>query len=346
MNHFSFRRNAIHSPLATLKLLRNFGELISDLQINFALFNIQFCKILEQYLATYCSVSLNFLTLSCNPTRKLFDNIVIPFENVYSIKMESCCFLRSKISYREFFPRLRYLQVDSTRYETRIITNTTIPSIRSLAILDDFEETEISELLKLNSQIEKLLLVSNYSSKLIRRLNNILPNLYCLCLHELPDNFFMDSFEVIQLNNIRVFSMSSTIRLRSIPFEFTKLEHLSILAPLHLNTKWLNQFENMDNLKSIGLFDITGNITGFLDLFNIQRLTDSMNICYKDEMPTRCVDNILILMSSPHPPKKVTITSLPPDFEEFVHNFPIDNSRYDIISYAEAKQIAFKFFSF
>lgn len=327
-------RNRITNPSVTLKLLRNFGHLISDLQINFALFNVKICKRIENYLAEYCSKSLSFLSLRCNPFIELFEDIETPFTNVYSLEMESCCFLKSKIQFDEMFPRLRFLQLDSNRYETRSVVNTAIPFLRSLAILRDLNEHDILESLKLNKQIEKLLLIK-YTPNLIRSLNDCLPKLQCLCLRDLPEKFKYDFFEPIQFDNLRDFAMGTRSSLPCLPFTFNKLEHLCIVAPMNLDRKWFNLLGSFENLKRIGLFGISGDISELFELRNIRLETELMNIRYNGEISSLSLDSFLMHSRAL---KRITITSFPKNFHNFAHNIHT-SSRCRITEFPEAKQV-------
>lgn len=211
MNFCATCRNSITKPKAVLQLLRNFGHLIRDLHINFALFSEKLCEKIEQYLTKYCWQSLNFLSLSCHPTQMLFNGTIErPFTNVYNIKMECCCFFRCKVQINEYFPRLRFIQLDSNCYETRTVIIGHDPTLRALAIMKEFEESEIVEILKMNPQIEKLILCSNYSPRLVRCLDEYLQRLECLCLRDLPSEFaHLDDFQPIHLSNVAEFSMST-----------------------------------------------------------------------------------------------------------------------------------------
>lgn len=322
-------------------MLRNFGHLITDLQINFALFNVEICEKIEEYLKTYCSKALSFLSLRCNPFKELFEDIETPFTNVYSLEMESCCFLKSKIQYSEMFPRLRFLQLDSNRYETRSVINTAIPFLRSLAVLRDFDESEILESLKLNTQIEKLLLIK-YNPDLIRSLNDCLPKLQCLCLRDLPEKFKYDFFEPIQFDNLRDFALGTRSKLPFLPFTFNKLEHLSIVAPMNLNRKWFNLFGSFENLKRIGLFGISGDISDLFELRNIRHETELMNLRYNGEISSLCLDGFLMHSRAL---KRITITSFPKDFHHFAHNIHT-SSRCRITEFPEAKQVTVDYLVF
>lgn len=306
-----------------LQLLRNCGHLIHDLHINFALFSVTMCEKIEQYLSEYCWQSLNFLSLSCHPIRMVFNGTIErPFTNVYSLKMESCCFLRSKIEFGEYFPRLRFIQLDSNCYETRTVINGNDPSLRALAILKEFEEAEIVEMLRLNPQIQKLVLCSSYSSRLIRKLDEYLLRLECLCLRDLPSEFAaMTDFQPIHLDNVIEFAMNTGqgVAMEKLPFTFRRLTHFSVVGPLHLTDNWFDFFGNIGNCKSIGLFDVTGNIARLFDLRNVQHGVETLNINLNGEVSSDSVTDFLALHRSL---KKFTLKicqpAKPPPMRRFV----------------------------
>lgn len=317
-------RNAITNPKAVLQLLRNCGHLIRDLHINFALFSVPMCEKIEQYLSKYCWQSLSFLSLSCHPIRLLFSGTVDrPFANVYSLKMESCCFLRSKVGFGEYFPRLRFIQLDSNCYETRTVINGNDPTLRALAILKEFEANEIVQMLKLNPQIQKLVLCSNYNSQLVRKLDEYLVRLECLILRDLPSEFAnMDDFQPIHLHNVTEFAMNTgqaSERLEKLPFTFRRLTHFSIAGPLHLTDHWFTFFGNIGNCKSIGLFDVSGPLTKLFDLRNVQHGVECLSINLNGEISSDTVTDFLALHRSlrkftlkitlPPPPNLATINN-------------------------------------
>lgn len=303
-----------------LQLLRNCGHLIRDLHINFTLFSASMCEKIEQYLTQYCSKSLSFLSLSCHPTRILFNGTITnPFINVYSLKMESCCFLRSKVQFGETFPRLRFIQLDSNCYETRTVLNGNDPKLRALAILKEFEEAEIMEMVKLNPQIQKLVLCSNYSSRLVRQLDEHLHRLECLCLRNLPIEFAqMEDFQPIHLNNVSEFAMSTgqadgAGQIEKLPFSFHRLTHFSIVGPLHLSENWFRFLGNIGNCKSIGLFDVSGNITKLFDLRNLQHGVECISINLNGQVPSDKVTDFLALHRSLRKfTLKISLPNLPP----------------------------------
>lgn len=279
------------------------------------------CEKIEQYLTRYCWHSLNFLSLSCHPTRMLFNGTIErPFANIYSIKMECCCFFRCKVQFNEYFPRLRFIQLDSNCYETRTVIIGNDPTLRSLAILKEVEESEIVKILKLNPQIQKLILCASYSPHLMRHLDEYLDRLECLCLRDLTSDFArLDDFEEpIHLNNVVEFAISTGQavgegRLEHLPFTFRRLTHLSIVGPLHLTDKWFNFFGNIANCKSIGLFDVSGNITKLFDLRNVQHGVETLNINLNCEVSSECCGNVVEFLALHRSLKKFTLKICQPN---------------------------------
>lgn len=290
------------------------------------------CEKIEQYLTQYCWQSLNFLSLSCHPTRALFNGTIKnPFANVYSLKMESCCFFRSKVQFNEYFPRLRFFQLDSNCYETRTVMIGNDPTLRALAVLKEFDQAEIVEMLKLNPQIQKLLLCSNYSARLIRQLDEYLVLLECLCLRDLPSEFAqMHDFQPIHLDNVTEFAISTgqavvgAGRLEKLPFTFRRLTHLSIVGPLHLTDNWFDFFGTIGDCKSIGLFDVSGNITKLFDLRNVQHGVECLNINWNGEVSSDCVTEFLALNRSL---KRFTLKICQPNTRHFVKTIEPESKR-------------------
>lgn len=244
------------------------------------------------------------------------------------------------MSYNECFPRLRFLQLDSNRYETRSFINTNIPFLRSLAILKDFEEAEIVAALKLNPQIEKLLLVTNYSSQMIRSLNSCLPKLQCLCLRDLPPDFRWEFFEPVQFDNLLDFAMSSGPEpIERFPFTFGKLEHISIAARMDLDRKWLHLIGSIDNIKSIGLFDISGDVNKILELSNIRFGIENVNISVNGKVSAGC---IITFLKHNRSLKRITFTSHQPDFRGFLKKIQ-GSTRCKISEFPKASQFTAEF---
>lgn len=77
----------IRNPIILFKLLRNFGHLIQNLGIDFSGVNVKICAEIENYLAQYCSDSLQRFSLMCNLSKIPFDNLKNPLKKVKALKV-------------------------------------------------------------------------------------------------------------------------------------------------------------------------------------------------------------------------------------------------------------------
>lgn len=71
-----------------LKVLRNFGQFIKNLGINCICLDEKRCTEIENYLAEYCSDSLKNLSVICNTSKTLFENLPKPLKNVDVFKIK------------------------------------------------------------------------------------------------------------------------------------------------------------------------------------------------------------------------------------------------------------------
>lgn len=283
----------------------------------------------------YSAESLRIVSFRCNPHKELYRNIKEPFSNIYSIEMQSCCFLRSKLAYNEFFPRLRYLQVDANPYEIRSI-NTDMPFVTSLAILEDSKEEEIANALKRNPQIVKLLLATNYSSQLIRNLNHYLPKLQCLCLRNLPKEFNKKNFETVDFDHLLDLSVSfGPETLEKLPFKVSRLLHLSIAGRLFLDQYWFLLLNSLSNLQSIGLFEVRGDASKLLN--SIRDTIQNVNvftISTVNIVPAKCIMDYIRRVRNV---SLLVLTSNQTDFDKFIRKIQSD-SQFKLITFPEAQQ--------
>lgn len=79
----------ISNPLIALKLLRNFGHMIENLGIDFRYFNTKVSIEIENYLARYCSDSLQRLSLVCSTLKIHFEGLRKPLKNVSALKIQA-----------------------------------------------------------------------------------------------------------------------------------------------------------------------------------------------------------------------------------------------------------------
>lgn len=69
------------------KVLRNFGHMIKNFRVNFSRIQTKLCTEIENYLAIYCSDSLQRLTMTCNTSKIALKDLQKPLENVTYLKI-------------------------------------------------------------------------------------------------------------------------------------------------------------------------------------------------------------------------------------------------------------------
>lgn len=119
-----------------LRVIRLFGDVISNLAINFITSLDLQCRILEHYVITYCAEALKHLTLT-NLNESSFNAINFPFMNVETLEIQWCILNSSLTNFNTWFPKLKHLRLYSWNIvsDRRTNINITIDSadtIRSL----------------------------------------------------------------------------------------------------------------------------------------------------------------------------------------------------------------------
>lgn len=79
----------IKNPTNLLKLLRNFGHIITNLGVNFSQLNDNLCTEIENYLAEYCGNSLQRYTLICRTTKIPFEYLPKPMKNITFLRINT-----------------------------------------------------------------------------------------------------------------------------------------------------------------------------------------------------------------------------------------------------------------
>lgn len=285
----------ISNPGKAMKLLRNFGHLICDVQLNFQYYSTFDSVEIERYLAEYCSKSLTDLAI-CYSLYNIFEFIETPFENVRCVRVEHCT-IGARMPFKRIFPNIRALYLGANWYETPKHIREHFPALKNLSIqATRFQESDIRETLKLNPQLERLEITS-YSIELIRCLNDNLPKLKTLDLRALPNEFFADDLEPIHFDNIVNFSIQIGSRpLHNLPFTFHNLKNILVLGSLNLNEKSLDFFSKLENLKSLtmlGWIDDDNCIGRLLQLTNILSNVRELNLSWHSGVSAYLITNFI-----------------------------------------------------
>lgn len=187
-----------------LKLLRNFGHLITNLHLDYKLFYLNIhtwngppivhplCKEIEHYLEEYCSESLRQISFQSNVNinhHEVLKDVQKSFKNVKIVHTQLCRF-GDVLPFNKVFPNLNTLKLGSNQYENRSAIRVHFPSVENLWFFDKifliggakFKEEDIEEMLKLNSQFKSSLLYLKdvYNSNFIARLKEYCPNIQLL----------------------------------------------------------------------------------------------------------------------------------------------------------------------
>lgn len=213
----------VSHPVMPLKLLRNFGHLITNLHIDYSLFYLRniytlenphyvypyvfpLCKEIDHYLEEYCSESLREISFqsSCLTfTHIMLEEVQKPFNNVKMVHTQ-CCRFRDVLPFNKVFPNLHTLKLGMNQYIKSSAIRVHFPSVENLWFFDRafqnpskiLNEEDIEDMLKLNPQLKNALfyLRHDYNSNFIARLREYCPNLQFLQNGRYPFNHSFFSF--------------------------------------------------------------------------------------------------------------------------------------------------------
>lgn len=279
----------ILNPLSALKILRNFGHLIWNIELNSSYFRIGIAEKVECYLAEYCSESLNTFSLYCNEEKPFFDGIDTTFKDVDILRVKMCNFgHHSKFS--QLFPNVRVLKLGVNLYKTPQVIRMNLPSVKDLTIHSNkLKVIDIKEAFKLNPQLEKLDIYSIQEVAILRGINEYLPNLKCLELVDLLQEFFQEGLEPIHFEHVEnlAIKIGSTL-MQNFPLTFGSLENLFLMGPLKLNQQFLNFIGGIEHLKLLTIVgwvaDESNYNQRFFQLKNISSNIEELNVGWLNHM--------------------------------------------------------------
>lgn len=323
-------------PVKALKLLRNFGHVVSYIylhldshyysQYHSAFQHYRFRPALENhiesYVAKYCSMSLRRFQFN-EPPRLLFEENQNSFINVERIDFSNYSPL-CDVPFSKFFPNLKHIQlyIYRTVWDRSILI--AIPSMRSLYIYATFisrnrdsnlEENDINELLKLNPQIEELEinLGDGFKDVIFQNFNVNLPMLRKFSLRSHPNNID----QRYHSDSVIDFVLKPSKKLTNISFTFNKLERFkcSFFNDETIASCVFNFIEENKHLKSItldGLFrGINTSIKKLFQLDSVLTNIEELSIEFWDKSMESVLlsEHILNLFSESQSVKKLTLTS-------------------------------------
>lgn len=316
-------------PVKILKLLRNFGHVISHIFLNIEKdchdYNFRPALVIhiESYVAKYCSKSLRRFLL-VEPPRFLFKENQTPFINVESINFSYYRRL-CEVPFSTIFPSLQHIELDishSIWYDIVIA----IPSMKKLSIdvtksrenrALELEENGIKELLKLNPQIEDLELIihSKFTDVLFQGFNENLPKLQRFSLA------MRANFQRYHSDSVIDFKMRPLSKFINIPCTFSKLERFEYdyycdNAIETIESCIFDFIAENKYLKSITLTSVRSEISKLFQLDSVLKNIEELNVeIFYSDFPPLSSDLILNLFSQSQSLKKLTLTAYENVFE-------------------------------
>lgn len=310
-----------------LKLLRNFGHVISHIHLNIIAppeFGPPFDHALEvhieNYVAEYCSKSLRRFTFG-DPPKFLFTENQTPFINVESIIFHGYIRLH-EVQFNTIFPNLKHIELNVSHLFWKGFVDIAMPSLKNVFIdarasnrnrVLGLQENDIKKLLKLNPQIEDLdLRIVGFSDVILQGFNENLPNLKRFSFGT-SSNYNVQRYH---LDSVIDFTMHPFFKTLNIPFTFSKLERFEYFCKgiRTIESCVFDFLAENKHLKSITLHGVSGRISELfhldLVLTSIEEL--SIGIFPHTDFPS---DLILNLFSESQSLRKLTLMVYESTFE-------------------------------
>lgn len=270
--------------LCIFKILRNFGHLISNLNLYMILYRKYKDKI-ECYVNKYCSKSVQTLRIySCGSPHNILKTDLNSFPNLKKLNIKYCHYEPNLWKFEHTaFPNLQTLKlnlnwmdsIDSPKIEFQ-----TFPALKSFSFdgtmghyYDMRNYTDVIEMIKLNTQLEKfeIALLEHCDQQsfelLMQHIVEYLPNLQCLNLiFSGPTSVFSvrDSYHFDKVTDFGLFNIPITF-LTKIPFTFHKLKRFTITTAEKTFTEHLNYpqiWDFMANNKHLTSIFLHGKVNG------------------------------------------------------------------------------------
>lgn len=219
-----------------LRVIRNFGHIISRLTFNSTTFNSDQVKVIGQYIDKYCSPSLREFVLS--------DGNVSPFskwENIFE-RCESVEFHNlinhEQLSLKRTFPRLHRLFIQTTNSSNLSFLEHNLSYLQQITL--DLSEpssnamrSALKNFLLLNNQLRRFEMQSPISAKFLSFVNTALPQLNSLAITIQPLDYASNqldeklNFPLVNILKLRVIGDDAMFTYLPLTFDRLRSLHLS-----------------------------------------------------------------------------------------------------------------------
>lgn len=238
---------AIDDVHTGLRLMRNFGHLISQMNVNSSGCTKRCCTKLLHYINEYCAKSLVKLHLSEYSKYSIFDKFHKPFEKVEKISLDCCVIQIDQIMFNKMFPQMRHLNLRMNLIAVAEDFGVHFPKLEQF----DYSQNSIAAIYAENTHL-----------KLFIRLN---PQLRIVTLNECWDVTVIQliSEYLNRLEELRI-STNSPVTMSGIDFDLSQLRFKSVkkfriqLGIYDSFSRYTPLFDQLENFTadSISLNDI------------------------------------------------------------------------------------------
>lgn len=309
----------IWTSLRVLRTLRNFGCAISNLVLCLD-FRPDISKKVDLYVVKYCSKSIQTLRIiSAKTPQNVFKSVENPFIYLKKLSIQGCQHESNLWRFEAaVFPNLQSLKLYMNWMVPMVsqrIEFQKFPLLKCFSFDGTMEHyndmrnyTDIVEMIKLNSQLEKfeIVLIEHFDQQhfgvLMQCIIDYLPNLQCLNLiFSGPDSVFnvIDSYHFDNVTDFGLFNIPSTFSTK-VPFTFPKLKRLTITTADKTFTEHLNHAHIWDfiaNNKDLTSIFLHGNVNGTL-ITNYEHVFSNVEELYMSKCHDIPIDTVLKFMKN------------------------------------------------
>lgn len=220
----------------TSKLLRNFGYILTKLDVDGSDFDFYYLEKLIDQIEKYCAKTVVTIALR-NMERMPIANWH-PFESVTHVVFDRIELYKNVPAHR-IFPNLRSLDIFPLKRSNLTCIQQHYPNMEHFGIhstATNSNQNFVENLVQLNAHLQSLTIADAINRTFIEFLRDKLPNLKALHLISVLSEFFEEGIGELHFKSIADFTITiyknSNRRKLPFPFTFAKLKSLTLNIPL------------------------------------------------------------------------------------------------------------------
>lgn len=243
--------NEEHELDEVLRVLQTFGNLISNLKIDYENLDANQFSPLNRQLSESCARTLlQIEIIHCNENH--FVDFSVPFEKVETVLMHFGNLPKNISRFDQLFPSVRSLDLSDMHYVHPGFIEHHFSHLENLSVefLEKGDVSTIEKRLQLNPQLQSVKLYQcNWN--ILKMMSKTMPNLRILEINGFND-FSTYTGDDIRFENLKIFRFKKFSALpkniERIPLVFGRLEEISCLKPMNL---WFDIIIQNKNLKRV-----------------------------------------------------------------------------------------------